>query len=211
MKLHEIFEDYRDGVPYAFETEFETLHFDDDNRYEKNVKDLTRVVRNSFYESISELTEDTSYNQSYFFLPSHVCEQIDEFLFDCSHIETSNESFIEKINEVICKFKNEDTIKNDDCSTSFFLVQNGVDNCNSKEISLGLKERVTRNTEEIAILKGDMVSGVGLLHRSKKYTKPYPRFKHVSFWKNKTGSQLEDFTSISKGFRLLEKYNEINE
>lgn len=209
MNLCEIFEDYEEGNPYAFETEFETLFFCDDNRYEKNVKDLTRVVKKSFYEDISQLTKDTSYNQSYFFLPSHVCEQIDEILFDFSH--NNNASSIEKINEVICKFKNEDIIKNDNCSTSFFLVQNGVDNCNSKEISLGLKEKVTRNTEEIAILKGHVDSGVGLLHRSKKYTKPDPRFKHVSFWKNKTGSPLEDFTSISKGFQLLEEYNEINE
>lgn len=211
MKLHEIFEDYRDGVPYAFETEFETLHFDDDNRYEKNVKDLTRVVRNSFYESISELTEDTSYNQSYFFLPSHVCEQIDEFLFDCSHNDNSNESFIEKINERICNFKNEGRFSNDNSSTSFFLVQNGVDNCSSTQVLLGLKDKVTRNTEEIRILKGDIGVGNGLLHRSKKYTKPDPKFKHVSFWKDKTGTPIESFGNISKEFKLMEEDDEINE
>ena len=211
MKLHEIFEDYRDGVPYAFETEFETLHFDDDNRYEKNVKDLTRVVRNSFYESISQLTEDTSYSQSYFFLPSHVCEQIDEFLFDCSHDGNPNESSIEKMNELICNFKNKGRFSNDNSSTSFFLVQNGVDNCNSNQVLLGLKDKVTRNTEEIRILKGDIDIGNGLLHRSKKYTKPAPKFKHISFWKNKTGIPIESFGNISEEFRLLEEDDEINE
>jgi hypothetical protein len=211
MNLCEIFEDYKDGVPYAFETEFETLHFDDDNRYEKNVKDLTRVVRKSFYESISQLTGVTSYNQSYFFLPSHVCEQIDNFLFDFSHNDNPNESSIEKINKLICDFKNEGRFSNDDSSTSFFLVQNGVDNCNSDQVLLGLKDKVTQNTEEISILKGDIEIGVGLLHRSKKYTKPAPKFKHVSFWKNKTGTPIESFGNIFKEFQLLEKNDEINE
>lgn len=211
MNLYELFEECRDGVPYAFETEFETLHFDDNNRYEKKVKDLTRVVRNGFYESISQLTGDTSYNQSYFFLPSHVCEQIDEFLFDCSHDDNPNESSIEKMNELICNFKNEGRFSNDNSSTSFFLVQNGVDNCDSDQVLLGLKDKVTRNTEEIRILKGDIDIGVGLLHRSKKYTKPDPKFKHVSFWKNKTGSPLEGFGNISKEFQLLEEDDEITE
>ncbi|CKJ00929.1 hypothetical protein RLC89_10310 [Streptococcus pneumoniae] len=102
MNLYELFENCREGVSYAFDTEFETLYFDDDDRYEKKVKDLTRVVRNSFYESVSQLTEDTSYNQSYFFIPSHVCEQIDEFLCDCFHNDNPNESSIEKMNELIC-------------------------------------------------------------------------------------------------------------
>lgn len=211
MNLYELFKDYREGVPYAFETEFETLHFDDDNRYEKDVKDLTRVVRKSFYESISQLTGNTSYNQSYFFLPSHVCEQIDELLFDCSNNDNPNESSIEKINELICNFKNGGNFNNDNSSTSFFLVQNGVDNYNSNQVLLGLKKKVTRNIEEIRILKGDIDNGVGLLHRSKKYTKPDPKFKHVSFWKNKTGTPLEGFGNISKEFQLLEEDDEITE
>lgn len=221
MKLCEIFADYKNGVPYKFETEFETLCFNDDNRYANSMNELTRVVRKSFYEEIIKLTENQSFNQGHFFLPTHVCEEIDMIFLDFS--ENENEEYkeysIEKINELkaaqinalICGFKNQNTYKNDECSTSFFLVNGGIDNGDSKKILRGLKEKVTKNTEEVAILRGNIDSGIGLLHKSKSFTTPMPKFKHVSFWKKKTGSILTDFTSISNQFNMLENDYETNE
>lgn len=84
MKLCDIFNDYKNGVPYKFETEFETLYFNDDNRYEDSMNDLTRVVTKYSFDEIVKLTNNDTFNQGYFFLPTHVCEKIDEIFFEFS-------------------------------------------------------------------------------------------------------------------------------
>lgn len=219
MKLCDIFNGLKNGDSYEFETEFETLYLSDEKGYFEGINDLTRVVRKSFYEEIIKLTKNKSFNQGYFFLPTHVCEEIDEIFFDFSENEKYDECPIEEINslkaaqinELICKFGNHGITKSDDCSTSFFLVRGGIDNWDSKEILLGLKEKVTNNTEPVAILRGNIDSGIGLLRKSKSFTAPKPKFKHVSFWKKKTGSTLADFTSISNQFNMLENDYETNE
>ena len=219
MKLCEIFADYKNGVPYEFETEFETLCFNDDDRYANSMNDLTRVVTKCSFDEIVNLTNNDTFNQGYFFLPTHVCEEIDEIFLEFSENEKYNglpakeinELKAKKINDLICNFKNPDVDDIDDCSTSFFLVQHGIDNYDSAEILLGLKERLSKNTEKVAILRGNIYNGNGLLHKSKKFKNPRPRFKHISFWKKKTGSALDDFTNISNQFNLLEKDYEINE
>lgn len=219
MKLCDIFNGLKNGDSYEFETEFETLYLSDEKGYFEGINDLTRVVRKSFYEEIIKLTKNKSFNQGYFFLPTHVCEEIDEIFFDFSENEKYDECPIEEINslkaaqinELICKFGNHSITKSDDCSTSFFLVRGGIDNWDSKEILLGLKEKVTNNTEPVAILRGNIDSGIGLLRKSKSFTAPKPKFKHVSFWKKKTGSTLADFTSISNQFNMLENDYETNE
>lgn len=219
MRLCDIFDDYKNGDLYEFETEFETLYLSNEKGYFEGIDDLTRVVRKNFYEEIIKLTKNKSFNQGYFFLPTHVCEKIDEIFFDFSENEKYDECPIEEINslkaaqinELICKFENHNTDKNDKCSTSFFLVNGGIDNGDSKEILLGLKKKVTNNTEPVAILRGNINSGIGLLRKSNSFTAPHPKFKHVSFWKKKTGSTLADFTTISNQFNMLEKDYETNE
>lgn len=219
MKLCEIFDDYENGELYEFETEFETLYLSDKSGYLDSINDVTRVVQKNFFEEIIKLTNNQSFNQGYFFLPTHVRDEIDEILFDFSENEKYDEWPIEEINslkaaqinELICKFENNSISKSDECSTSFFLVRGGIDNWDSKEILLGLKEKVTNNTEPVAILRGDIDSGIGLLRKSKSFTAPMPKFKHVSFWKKKTGSTLADFTSISNQFNMLENDYETNE
>lgn len=220
MKLCEIFDDYKNCESYEFETEFETLYLSDQNDYLDSVNDVTRVVQKNFFEEIVKLTNNQSFKQGYFFLPTHVRDAIDEILFDFSENEEYDECSIEKINslkakkinELICNFENNNSIsENDKCSTSFFLVRRGIDNWDSKEILLGLKEKVTNNTEPVAILRGNIDRGIGLLRKSKSFTKPKPKFKHVSFWKKKTGSTLADFTSISNQFNMLENDYETNE
>lgn len=219
MKLCDIFNGFKNGDSYEFETEFETLYLSDENGYFEGINDLTRVVRKSFYEEIIELTKNKSFNQGYFFLPTHVCEEIDEIFFDFSEnkkydeysIEEINEIKAAQINELICKFENHSITKSDKCSTSFFLVRSGINNWDSEEILLGLKKKVTNNTEQVAILRGNIDSGIGLLRKSDSFTAPHPKFKHVSFWKKKTGSILADFTTISNQFNMLENDYETNE
>lgn len=219
MQLCDIFNDYKNGVPYKFETEFETLYFNDDNRYEDSMNDLTRVVTKYSFDEIVKLTNNDTFNQGYFFLPTHVCEKIDEIFFEFSEnkeyngrsAKEINELKAKKINELICNFKNPYIDDNDKSSTSFFIVQSDIDNCDSAEILLSLKERVSKNTEELAILRGNICNGNGLLRKSQKFKKPDPKCKHISFWKKKTGCALADFTNISNQFNLLEKNYEINE
>lgn len=219
MRLCDIFDDYKNGDLYEFETEFETLYLSNEKGYFEGIDDLTRVVRKSFYEEIIKLTKNKSFNQGYFFLPSHVCDKIDEIFFDFSENEKYDEWPIEEINslkaaqinELICKFENHSITKSDKCSTSFFLVRDGINNWDLEEILLGLKKKVTNNTEPVAVLRGNINSGIGLLRKSNSFTAPHPKFKHVSFWKKKTGSTLADFTTISNQFNMLEKDYETNE
>ncbi|HEL2473862.1 TPA: hypothetical protein TZY76_000158 [Streptococcus suis] len=184
MYLNEIFEDYNED--FKFNTEFEDITLENDNRYENELHNLTRVVEETFYEDICNWTGKTSYNQGYFFLPSHVREMINNFCIDFFENNPEESISIQMIDEQICQFKNFDKMKNsDECSTSFFLIKDGIENNDSIKILCGLKEKVTANTEKIAVLKGNVNSSFGLLHKSKKFNKPEPRFKHVSFWKKK--------------------------
>lgn len=130
MKLCEIFDDYKNGELYEFETEFETLCLSDKNGYLDSINDVTRVVQKNFFEEIIKLTNNQSFNQGYFFLPTHVRDEIDEILFDFSENEKYDECPIEEINslkaaqinELICKFENNSISESDKCSTSFFLL-----------------------------------------------------------------------------------------
>ncbi|MTQ92337.1 hypothetical protein GMC70_06915 [Streptococcus salivarius] len=207
MNLKEIFrEQYLDDELEEFflTTEFEDLSLKNDGRYEVEFEELTRVVRNSFYKSVSEWTGNKCYNQGYFFLPSHVQEAIDDF---CYEFFDNNENGIIDINEIdklIENFHNSESLPMDDCSTSFFLVKGGVYENEAKSIISGLNEKVTKNTEPIDVLVGSIDRGFGLFHRSKGYTKPEPKFKHVSFWKKKA-LLLEDFNDISNRFKLLKE------
>ena len=169
MKLCDIFNDYKNGVPYKFETEFETLYFNDDNRYEDSMNDLTRVVTKYSFDEIVKLTNNDTFNQGY----------------NGRSAKEINELKAKKINELICNFKNPYVDDNDKSSTSFFIVQSDIDNCDSAEILLSLKERVSKNTEELAILRGNICNGNGLLRKSQKFKKPDPKCKHISFWKKK--------------------------
>lgn len=205
MHLREIFRNCIESEEYKFETEFETLFFRNENntRYYNELKNLTRVVKKSFYEDVSKWTGQDGYNQPYFFLPSHVCEQIDNFCIDFFEEEPCGTISIDIIDQLICDFNNsEGSISPENCSSSFFIVKDGIENNDPNEILIGLKEKVTKNTETITVLKGDIGEGFGLFYQSKNFNKPMPKFKHVSFWKKKN-SKLKDFKEISNNFKLL--------